>query len=316
MFENPIPFSLRQLQYALAIQETRNFRRAAERCAVAQPSLSAQLASLEEALGLRLFERGRGGVLPTPAGEALLPRFAELLQGAAELIPAASALRDPLGGALRLGLIPTIAPYLLPELAPALQAAFPRLEPQWTEAPTAQLVAQIRSGRLEAGFLALESELGDLECLRLGRDPFLLALPATHPLARRRGPVGLEELGGERLLLLEEGHCLRDQALSACSRAGLRELGFRATSLPTLLQMVAGGAGLTLLPRLAAPLETARARLALRPLKSPVPHRTLVLAWRRGSYAATALRRLAQVAQAALSSSLKRVVTSATEGRP
>lgn len=316
MSERSLPLSLRQLQYALAVNETRNFRRAAERCAVAQPSLSAQLAALEDALGLRLFERGRGAVLPTAAGQALLPRFAELLRLASELVPAASALRDPLAGPLRLGLIPTIAAYLLPELAPALRAAFPRLQPQWTEAPTATLVERLEQGQMDGAILALEADLGSLESVPLGRDPFLLALPREHPILRRRGTLSLDSLQGERLLLLEDGHCLRNQALAVCSRAGIEELGYRATSLPTLLQMVASGAGLTLLPRLAAATEAGRADIALRPLKAPAPYRTLVLAWRSGSHAAPALRRLAKVAQAALSSSLKGVVTSATEGRP
>ncbi len=295
-----LPFTLRQLQYALAVAETRNFRRAAERCAVAQPSLSAQLAALEAALGARLFERGRGGVLPTPAGEALLGRMRALLAGARDLAQQASTFRDPLAGPLRLGVIPTLGPYLLPALAPRLKRGFPGLQPLWREAQTSTLVAALGRGELEAAILAREAELGDLEMAELGWDPFLLCLPKGHPLARRRGAIPLGELDRQPLLLLEDGHCLRDQALAACGRDRPEDLGYRATSLATLVQLVAGGAGLTLLPRLAVDVETPRAAVLLRPLAAPAPGRTLVLAWRRGSYADGALRRLAQGLRSAL----------------
>lgn len=291
----PLPFTLRQLQYALAVAETRNFRRAAERCAVAQPSLSAQLAALEKALGLRLFERGKGGVLPTPAGSALLPRFAELLRGAEDTVRDARTFLDPLAGPLRLGVIPTLAPYLLPTVAPRLREAFPRLQPMWTEARTPDLVRAVREGRMEAALLALEADLEGLETAPLGRDPFRLCLPKGHRLAKGRGPVDLATLAGERLLLLEDGHCLRHQALAACGSTQVEEVGFRATSLPTLVQMVASGAGLTLLPQLAVATEAARAEVVLRPLAPPAPFRTIGLAWRKGGHGARALAQVAEV---------------------
>lgn len=303
-FQSP-DFSLRQLQYALAVAELRNFRRAAEACAVAQPSLSAQVAALEGALGVTLFERGRGGVLPTPAGQALLPRMARMLREAGELRGAAASLRDPLAGALRLGVIPTVGAYLLPTLAPALGEAFPRLQPRWVEERTSTLVEALQLGHLEGAFLALEADLGDLETMSLGRDPFVLALPRGHLLAKGRGPVPLGALEGHPLLLLEDGHCLRAQALAACSRARVEELGFRATSLPTLMQMVASGAGLTLLPHLAATTEAARAQVLLRKLAKPEPFRTLALVWRRGSHAEAALRRIGKVAQTVVAGLLR-----------
>jgi LysR family hydrogen peroxide-inducible transcriptional activator len=293
---SPQPFTLRQLQYALAVAETRNFRRAAALCAVAQPSLSSQLAALEEALGVLLFERGPGGVRITPGGELLLARMRRLLAESGELAQEASRLQDPFAGRLRLGVIPTIAPYFLPRLVPALKEAFPRLLPLWTEERTDALVRALQRGELEGAILALEADLGDLAVQRLGQDPFLLCLPPEHPLALRKKTPKVEELEGERLLLLEDGHCLRDQALAACGRAKLEELGYRATSLPTLVQMVSSGAGLTLLPRLAAPTEAARAAVTLRPLAAPTPFRTLALVWRKGSFAHALLRQVATVA--------------------
>ncbi len=296
MMPTPLPFTLRQMQYALAVLETRNFRRAAELCAVAQPSLSSQLAALEASLGVVLFERGGGGVRVTPPGEILLARMARLLAESQELVREAGACQDPLAGPLRLGVIPTLAPYTLPFLVPALREAFPRLLPLWTEARTDVLVAALQKGELEGAILALEANLGDLDHQVLGEDPFRVCLPAGHSLARSHRALRVEELEGEHLLLLEDGHCLRDQALAACGRARIEELGYRATSLPTLVQMVASGVGVTLLPRLAVATEAARASVVLRPLVKPAPFRTLALVWRRGSFADGSMRRLGTVA--------------------
>lgn len=296
MDTTPLPFTLRQMQYALAVAETLNFRRAAELCAVAQPSLSSQLAGLEAALGVPIFERGRGGVRVTPPGQVLLARMERMLAEGRELTQEAQTFLDPFAGSLRLGIIPTLAPYVLPFLVPALREAFPRLLPLWTEAHTDTLVAALQKSELDGALLALEADLGDLEHLVLGSDPFRVCLPSTHPLARRKQALREKELEGERLLLLEDGHCLRGQALAACGGARMEELGYRATSLPTLVQMVASGAGLTLLPRLAVGTEAARASVVMRPLAEPVPFRTLVLVWRRGSFAEGALRRLGPVA--------------------
>jgi len=290
-----LPFTLRQMQYALAVAETLNFRRAAERCAVAQPSLSSQLAALEEALGVLLFERSHGGVRLTPAGAPLLARMRQIAAASRELTLEAAAFRDPFAGSLRLGVIPTLAPYLLPFLVPALRKAFPKLMPLWTEDRTDTLVAALQRGELEGAILALEADLGDLVTHALGRDPFLVCLPTSHPMAASSIPLRVEKLEDERLLLLEEGHCLRNQALSACGTTRIEELGYRATSLPTLVQMVASGAGITLLPQLAAATEASRAQVILRPLAKPVPYRTPALVWRRGCYAEQALRRIGEV---------------------
>lgn len=296
MDPTPLPFTLRQMQYALAVAETRNFRRAAERCSVAQPSLSAQLAALESSLGVLIFERGRGGVRVTPPGEALLARMERILAEGRELAQEAHAYLDPLAGSLRLGIIPTLAPYALPFLVPALREAFPRLLPLWTEAHTDTLVAALQRSELDGAILALEADLGDLEHRVLGRDPFRVCLPKEHHLARRKQALRVQELEGERLLLLEDGHCLRGQALAACEGARVEELGYRATSLPTLVQMVGSGAGITLLPRLAVATEAARASVVTRPIAEPAPFRTLALVWRQGSFADGALRHLAEIA--------------------
>jgi len=291
-----LPFTLRQMQYALAVAETRNFRRAADLCAGAQPSLSAQLAALEHSLGVALFERGKGGVRVTPPGQVLLARIERILAEGRELAQEAHTFLDPFAGSLRLGIIPTLAPYVLPFLVPALREAFPRLLPLWTEGHTNTLVAALQKSELDGAILALEADLGDLEHLVLGQDPFRVCLPVNHPLAKRKRALQEQELEGERLLLLEDGHCLRGQALAACGRARIEELGYRATSLPTLVQMVASGAGITLLPRLAVTTEAARASVIMRPLAEPVPFRTLALVWRRGTFAEGALRRLGPVA--------------------
>jgi LysR family hydrogen peroxide-inducible transcriptional activator len=295
----PHAFTLRQLQYALAVAETLSFRRAAERCRVAQPSLSTQIAQLESAIGVRLFERDRRRVLVTAAGEALLARARRVLVEADDLAAAARAAGDPLAGTLRVGVIPTVSPYLLPRAAPALRAAYPRLAITWVEDKTEELVRRLDAGALDAALLALEAELGDVEHAEIARDPFVLATPRDHPLGARSGPASAAELRGADVLLLDDGHCLRAQALDVCARARAHELEFRATSLPTLVQMVAGGAGVTLLPELALAAETRRGDLRLRPFAAPVPHRTIALVWRRRSPLAPALQRLARTVREA-----------------
>jgi LysR family hydrogen peroxide-inducible transcriptional activator len=289
----PHPFTLRQLQYVVAVADERSFRRAAQRCAVSQPSLSAQLAQVEEAVGMRLFERDRRHVLVTPAGVELVARARRLLVEADDLVLAARRAADPLAGMLRIGVIPTVSPYLVPRLAPALRAAHPRLAVRWVEDKTRVLVRALDAGELDAALLALEAPLGDVDHETVCIDPFVLATRMDDPLGRSKSPARPEELREANVLLLDDGHCLRDQALAVCARAGVRELAFRATSLPTLVAMVAGGAGVTLLPRLAVEAETRHAELRVRPFAAPAPSRTLALAWRRRSPLAPALRTLA-----------------------
>jgi LysR family hydrogen peroxide-inducible transcriptional activator len=295
----PHPFSLRQLQYAVAVADSLSFRKAAESCHVSQPSLSAQLAQLEEALGVQLFERDRRHVLVAAAGRELLDRARLVLRETDDLVELARRAGDPLTGTLRIGVIPTISPYLLPRLASAFRAAYGGLTVMWVEDKTDVLLRSLHSGALDAALLALEAEIGDVEHEIVGLDPFVLATPLGHPLGANASPAKAAELRGQSVLLLDDGHCFREQALAFCSGAKAHELEFRATSLSTLAQMVAGGAGVTLLPRLAVPTEAKRADLRVRPFVDPAPQRTIALVWRKRSPLAPPLRKLAETAQGA-----------------
>ena len=289
----PHPFSLRQLQYAIAVAESLSFRKAAARCHVSQPSLSAQLAQLEQALGVRLFERDKRGVVPTPAGRALVEQARSVLREADYLIESARSAGDPLAGTLHVGVIPTISPYLLPSLAPALRKDYPRLRVMWVEDKTSVLVRSLEAGELDAAVLALEAAIGDVAREVIAQDPFVLATAFGSPLGAGKSPARPADLRGVNVLLLDEGHCFREQALAFCSSARARELEFRATSLSTLTQMVAGGAGVTLLPSLSVPTESRRARVRIRPFARPAPHRTIAIVWRKRSPLAASIQKLA-----------------------
>jgi LysR family hydrogen peroxide-inducible transcriptional activator len=240
-----------------------------------------------------LFERDRRRVLVTAAGTQLLQRMRRLLVEADDLAGAARRAGDPLAGSLRIGVIPTISPYLLPSSTPALRAAYPRLTTVWVEDKTTALVRALEDGALDAALLALEAEIGDVEHEIIAQDPFVLATRRDDPLGTKSSPAKPSELRQARVLLLDDGHCLREQALVYCSSAGAAELEFRATSLTTLVQMVAGGAGVTLLPELAVATEADRAQLEVRAFARPVPHRTIALVWRKRSPLADALRKVA-----------------------
>ncbi len=296
---SPHPFSLRQLQYAVAVADARSFSEAAFRCRVSQPSLSAQIAQLEDGLGTRLFERDRRKVLLTTAGEQIVERARVVLREVDDLVDLAQRSTDPLASTIRLGVIPTLSPYLIPCIRPALRRAYPKLGLLWVEDKTDVLVGKLGAGEIDGALLALEAEIGDVERETVGYDPFVLAAPAGHPLMVRKSPVKLAELENENVLLLDDGHCIREQALAVCSGAKVQELEFRATSLPTLAQMVADGHGVTLLPQLAVPTEAKRARLAVRPFAAPVPGRTIALVWRRRSPLGTALKQIAGTAREA-----------------
>ena len=283
MSSSPHPFTLRQLQYVVAVAEELSFHRAATRCHVSQPSLSAQLAQVEEALGARLFERGHKKVIITVAGQDLVDRARRLLLLADELVQAARRISDPFAGTIRLGVIPTVSPYLLPAVTPLLRKRFPRLRIAWTEDKTEVLVKRLAEGELEGAVLALEAEIGDVARQVLATDPFVVVTRPEHALAAKKTSVRQAELRSEELLLLDEGHCFRDQALEACGAARVREGEFRATSLSTLVQMVSGGVGITLIPQIAVDTESRRARLHVRPLAGPAAHRTIAMIWRKGS---------------------------------
>lgn len=283
-------FSLRQIEYAVAVADTLNFRKAAERCNVSQPALSAQVAQLEEAIGVRLFERDRRRVLLTVHGGDVIARARELLRYADDVESSARRGADPFAGTMRIGIIPTVSPYLLPRVAPMLRRKYPMLHVLWSEEKTAVLSDQLESGSLDAMLVAKEAHLGDVEVEVIAHDRFMLAAARTHRLVHSPRPVRASELRGENVLLLEDGHCFRDQTLAICARVKAHELEFRATSFATLVQMVAGGGAVTLLPELAVNVE-ARG-LKLRKFADPAPHRTIVLAWRKSSPLRDGLRKI------------------------
>jgi LysR family transcriptional regulator, hydrogen peroxide-inducible genes activator len=294
--------SPRQLQYVVAVAETLGFHKAAERCHVSQPTLSAQVKQLEDVLGVRLFERDRRRVLLTAGGAVVVAHARRILLEIDDMIAAAKELTEPRSGTFRIGVIPTIAPYLLPDVVPAVRTRFPKLQLVFREEKTEAVVADLREGRLDAGLLALEADIGDWALGRIANDPFVVALPKGHPLARKKR-VTPGELEDEKVLLLDEGHCFRDQALSVCERAGTKETELRATSLSTLAQMVSSGSGITLLPQIAVAVENRRGQLEIRSFTAPAPHRTIALIWRPQSPFDETFRDLADVFRSAVQAS-------------
>ncbi|MBI5850312.1 MAG: LysR family transcriptional regulator [Planctomycetes bacterium] len=286
--------SIRQLEYLVALADTLNFRRAAERCFVSQPAMSAQIQKLEDIVGTKLFERDPRRVLITPAGAEATERAKAVLAACDDFTRAITHAGDPLAGRLRLGVIPTVAPYVLPKVLPIVRQRFPKLELLIREERTASLVDELDAGRLDLLLLALEADLRDAETLLLFEEAFVLALPKGHALGKRT-KVTQQDLAGVPVLLLEDGHCLRASTLEVCRAGGAFELvDFRATSLNTLVQMVASGVGVTLLPEMAATIEARGAELEVRPFAAPAPVRRIGLAWRPSSPRKAAFRVLAE----------------------
>ena len=290
----PLP-TLRQLRYLSALAEHRHFGHAAEACHVTQSTLSAGLQELETLLGAVLAERTKRRVMLTPLGEQVAQKGEALLRQAEDLVDLARAASEPLSGPLRLGVIPTIAPYLLPQLLPPLRQSFPNLKLYLREDLTARCLEQLDAGQLDAALLALPYDADGIEVAELFDDPFLVACPADHPLAchERIAPA---DLALSDLLLLEEGHCLREHALAACSlprgRAGE---GVRGTSLHTVVQMAASGLGVTLLPQMAVDAgEADGTGLVIRPLAGVPPPRIIALVWRKSSPRGVEFRSLAE----------------------
>jgi LysR family hydrogen peroxide-inducible transcriptional activator len=289
--------TLRQLRYLVAVVERCHFGQAAAACNVSQSTLSASIQELEELLGAPLLERTKRSVVPTALGRNVAERARGLLKGAEDLMDAGQAARDPLSGRLHLGVIPTISPFLLPRAMPRLRESFPKLQLYLREDQTARLLERLDSGELDAVLLALPYALGDLEVMDLGEDRFSIIYPAGH--------VPAASLADENLLLLEDGHCLRDQALAACELEGARRnAGFNGTSLHTLAQMVANGLGVTLMPQMALDAGILRGLdVTVRPLVGAVPHRRIGLVWRRSSARAETFRALGGALKAELAQS-------------
>ncbi|MGN8020115.1 LysR substrate-binding domain-containing protein [Phyllobacterium sp. 22229] len=276
-------FSVRQMRYFDILATTLHFRKAAELARISQPALSAQIAEMEQRLGTPLFERTRRTVVLTDMGKRLLPRVRGILNGIRSLEELASQRRGILQGRLRLGIIPTIAPYLLPILIPELRAAYPELTIELREAVTSKLVEDLRLGDLDALIAALPIDSDGIAAKPLFRDRFLIAT-SSNDIDILTSPMTQESVALERLLLLEEGHCLRDQALAVCTSVKQRQLvNYGATSMATLLQMVSHGMGLTLIPEIAVRTEASRNNVRILAFADPEPSREIGLIWRRQS---------------------------------
>nr|WP_298690531.1 hydrogen peroxide-inducible genes activator [uncultured Dongia sp.] len=274
--------TLRQLRYLVALAEHKHFGRAAEACFATQSTLSAGLQELEHLLDVKLVERSKRRVMLTPLGDAIVARARTVLREAEDIAELASASKDPLSGALRLGVIPTIGPYLLPRVLPPLRQSYPNLRLYLREDMTARLLEALNEGDIDVALIALPFQTDELEVQGLGMDPFLLACRADDPLAKASA-LELDALPDDRLLLLDEGHCLREHALAACRLEPSRHRDdFRATSLPTLVQMVANNLGITLLPKMAVDSGLlAGTGLLAKPLAASAPAREIALVWRK-----------------------------------
>ncbi len=276
--------NLRDLKYLVALADLRHFGKAADACFVSQPTLSTQIRKLEDELGVVLVERAPRKVMLTAAGLDVVQRARRIVADVEQMREAARRSRDPESGTLRLGVFPTLGPYLLPHVVPTLRARFPQLELLLVEEKSDELLQRLREGKLDAALLALPLHDDQLHAEFLFEEPFVLAAPQQHPLAGRSA-LDAAELSDETLLLLEDGHCLRDQALDVCRLSGAREKsGFRATSLETLRQMVAAGVGVTLLPALSVHEPIAQpANIRLVPFRGTAPSRRIALVWRKSS---------------------------------
>lgn len=285
--------NLRDLRYLVAVAEHRHFGRAAEACFVSQPTLSTQLKKLEEFLGVTLVERNNRQVMLTPVGVSIVAQAERVLRETNQLVGIAEAHRDPNGGDFRLGIIPTIAPYLLPKILQPIRKAYPDLRLQLTESQTSVLMSLLKAGQLDAAILALPLMDNHIQEVLLYREPFYMAVAKTHAKAKRK-TVELADLEGEDLLLLEDGHCLRDQALAVCnSNNAVENTNFRATSLETLRQMVAANVGITLMPELA--MGGRAAGIKYIPFKGQAPSREVGLCWRTTSTRAALLKDMAEL---------------------
>jgi len=281
----------RDLQYLIALSEIKHFGKAAEACFVSQPALSMQIKKLEETLGVQLLERTNKSVMLTDQGMIIAERAKLIINQIDEIKEIAKSAKDPFSGEIRIGIFPTLAPYLLPLIIPPLSKIYPKLSFYLIEEQTAHLIEQLKDGKLHAAFLATPVEENTFTHSVIFDEEFLLAVSANHRLAKSKS-IRQQDLKGENVLLLEQGHCLRDQALELCHRMQVSEnQNFRATSLETLRQMVIAGVGITLVPKLAC---IPGKNIAYIPLISPKPRRTIGLFWRKSSAKQGLLHQIAE----------------------
>jgi LysR family hydrogen peroxide-inducible transcriptional activator len=288
--------TLQELRYVVALADIGHFGRAAEACFVSQSTLSIQIKKLEDYLGIALFDRTLKSVKLTPSGHEIVDSARRIIEEANRICELSKQCKDPMARAIHLGVIPTLGPYYLPYAMPLVHESFPKLRLLLREEMTPHVLAHLAEGKLDAGLLALPLPADDpaMETVPLFREPFLAAVPADHPLAEA-AEIHIDELVHAGLFLLEEGHCLRNQALEACRLAGLDNEEIRATSLETLRQMVGMGLGVTLIPALAGrQSHDIGTRVALRPLASPGASRIIGLVWRKRSPLAPTMENLAK----------------------
>ncbi len=282
--------NIRDLKYLIAVADHNHFGKAAEACFVSQPALSMQIKKLEESLGVILIERTNKRIFFTEIGKLIVQQARDILFRVETLEEIANQSKDPFCGELHLGIIPTLAPYLLPLIIPGLSTLFPKLTLYLVEETTLNLLTKLNEGKLDGALLALPTE-GDFSVHPLFDEEFVLAVPLEHPLAKQK-TVNFSDLENKTLLLLEDGHCLRDQALAVCHRANASESNnFRATSLETLRHMVASGVGITLMPKLSCRSNDGVCYL---PFASPIPQRTIALIWRESTAKKILLEHLAE----------------------
>ncbi|MBS4050355.1 MAG: LysR family transcriptional regulator [Methylomonas sp.] len=273
--------NLRDLRYLIAVADLRSFVQASEHCHISQPTLSTQIKKLEDRLGVQIFERNNKRVLATEVGEHIIATARRILKEVDQIQELAETARDPLAGNLRIGAFPTLSTYIFPALVPLIRDALPRIRLILVEEKTEELVRQLKNGQIDMALLAMPVGDDFLQTQALFDDEFLLAVAADHPLAKA-DKIRQQDLSGQQLLLLDEGHCLRGQALQVCQINGAEEQqDVRATGLETLRQMVRAGTGITFMPRIAIRAQDQGIRYI--PFQAPVPSRNIGLAWRKTS---------------------------------
>lgn len=292
--------NIRDLQYLVALADTGHFGKAAEQCFVSQPTLSTQLKKLEDFLGVALVERTNKSVLITPVGEQVVAEARLILTQVEKIKTLARQSSEPLAGPFRLGIIPTLGPYLLPFVIKLIQKNLPKIELVVIENKTKTILQQLRDGQLDAVILALPVNTDQLQVVELFNEPFYVAIPKAHELAKAKD-VTMKRLEKENLLLLEEGHCLREQALEACQlRMPHQHLQFSATSLETLRQLVGLGSGITFLPALAIESASKDSNIVIKPISGKAPARSIGMLWRKSSVLTECSFKIAELVSAAI----------------